>query len=173
MRSRAAFLALLAVLAISTSTARAQSAPLPRHALTPGAVETRDTARVCHAGYSATVRPKAAAWRVLRKQVFVRYGIDWHAKGYQADHLIPLAIGGASSVLNVWPEPIHVPLGAISKDSIDGRYLYNLVCRWHRLSLDSAQRLMAKPDGWLVLYRQFHHEPASVLRRLPPEWARP
>lgn len=168
-RSLASLVPLL--LAFATGSLRAQTPPVakPNPKRTPGAVLTRDTAKTCHAGYAASIRPNEKTWRALRKQVAARYGVDWRATGYQMDHLIPLTLSGASTVENLWLQPIHVPMGAISKDSVDGRYLYNLVCRWHRMSLDSAQRLMQSPNGWVILWRQYHHESAKLRRLLQPE----
>ncbi len=93
--------------------------PTPNPSRTPGAVSSHSVRTVCAKGYSARSRPTGPQWRALRKQVFTAYGIDPNAKGYQLDHLVPFAIGGASAPANLWPEPLAGPYGAIVKDTVD------------------------------------------------------
>jgi hypothetical protein len=48
------------------------------------------------------------------------YGVpqqDW--SGYEFDHLIPLAIGGDSSIDNLWPQPHGMPDGSDGKDRLE------------------------------------------------------
>jgi hypothetical protein len=48
------------------------------------------------------------------------YGVpqtDW--SGYEFDHLIPLAIGGDSSIDNLWPQPHGDPDGSNGKDKLE------------------------------------------------------
>lgn len=68
---------------------------------------------------------------------------------------------------NLWPQRLAGPMGAFAKDTVDS-YVANLVCRWHLISLDSAQRIMARPQGWVTLYNRYHHAPAAE-RALRPE----
>jgi hypothetical protein len=56
----------------------------------------------------------------MKKTIAAHYGVpqsDW--EGYEFDHLIPLAIGGDSSIDNVWPQPHGDPDGSNGKDKLE------------------------------------------------------
>lgn len=56
----------------------------------------------------------------MKQQVAAHYGIpqaDWG--NYEFDHLLPLAIGGDSSVDNLWPQPRGNPDGSDGKDKLE------------------------------------------------------
>lgn len=83
-----------------------------------------------------------------RDLVYTRYGlprghyVDGHyvgvRKAYVIDHLIPLELGGANAVTNLWPEPRSE---ARRKDRVEAK-LHAAVCG-HRLALRIAQRRIA------------------------------
>src|SRR3989338_6374719 len=78
--------------------------PLPDHGCTPGAVFKNTTKdQICVTGYTKTVRSVSTS---LRKKVFAEYGIDYDQPfgSYEADHLIPLALGGNNDISNLFPE---------------------------------------------------------------------
>ena len=63
--------------------------------------------------------------QAMKQQVAAHYGIaqaDW--PNYEFDHLLPLAIGGDSSVDNLWPQPRGNPDGSDGKDKLELN-LYN------------------------------------------------
>jgi len=47
------------------------------------------------------------------------YDIAAPLSDYELDHLIPLELGGASTVANLWPEPWADPRGAHRKDDLE------------------------------------------------------
>ena len=56
----------------------------------------------------------------MKLTIAQHYGVpqaDW--SGYEFDHLIPLAIGGDSSIDNVWPQPHGDPDGSNGKDKLE------------------------------------------------------
>ncbi|MBI3565201.1 MAG: hypothetical protein HY079_08400 [Elusimicrobia bacterium] len=58
--------------------------------------------------------------RGMKTQVAAHYGVaeaDW--RDYEFDHLIPLAIGGDSSVDNLWPQPDQDNQGSAGKDRLE------------------------------------------------------
>lgn len=60
----------------------------------------------------------------MKLTIAQHYGVpqtDW--SGYEFDHLIPLAIGGDSSIDNLWPQPHGDPDGSNGKDKLE-EYLY-------------------------------------------------
>ena len=86
--------------------------PLPDPACTPGATDPTVTqtnlkTTVCRkGGYTSSVRPPEAITEPAKKQIMAAYGIPWSkASSYELDHLVELAIGGASDTRNLWPEP--------------------------------------------------------------------
>jgi len=86
--------------------------PLPDPACTPGAIDSAVTqanlpTTVCQkGGYTSTVRPPETITEPFKKKIMAAYGIPWSkASSYELDHLVELAIGGASDTRNLWPEP--------------------------------------------------------------------
>ncbi|HXT01864.1 MAG TPA: hypothetical protein VN915_14410 [Elusimicrobiota bacterium] len=56
----------------------------------------------------------------MKLTIAQHYGVpqaDWN--GYEFDHLIPLAIGGDSSIDNLWPQPHGDPDGSNGKDKLE------------------------------------------------------
>ena len=75
---------------------------LPNPKLTPGAVRSTDTALYCHQRTSV-VRHTS---RALKDSVYREFGFSYtrHPKG-EVDHLVPLEVGGADVLRNLWFEP--------------------------------------------------------------------
>lgn len=122
--------------------------PLPDSGVTPGAVATRDTAVVCHRS-TVTVRHTTAA---MKTAVYRSYRITTHPTGsYEVDHLIPLELGGADTVTNLWPEPAAPLPGFHQKDVLENT-LHRLACTG-AIALDSAQRGIAR--DWVRMYRRY------------------
>jgi hypothetical protein len=108
---------LLAALAICHG-----SAGLPDRACTPGAVQSRDTAAVCTAGWSSAHRHVTYA---QRRRLFAAYAIPWSQRSsYRLDHLVPLEIGGANTDANLFPQPL---VWSYRKDKVEDA-LHDLVC---------------------------------------------
>jgi hypothetical protein len=137
----------LALAAFATVTSEAQ---LPDPGLTPGAWDTQATADdVCTPGYAQAHRPSFAESNTLKHEVFARYGIAWSEHGkYELDPLVPLELGGNSSIENLWPE---LWPEAIVKDALENR-LHALVCDGE-LSLHDAQ--MQISSDWEACYRRY------------------
>ena len=75
---------------------------LPNPKLTPGEVFEVTLQDICTPEYSRKVR---AVPTHLKKQAYARYGItSWEPGDYEIDHLIPLSLGGSSSIRNHWPQ---------------------------------------------------------------------
>ena len=121
---------------------------VPRRSLTPGAAFAVGKARICVAGYSASVRnvPQAEA-----TAVYDRYGVAHVPYAHEVDHLVSLEIGGSNAIANLWPEPYAGRWGARTKDVLENR-LHELVCSG-RLALRKAQRIEAR--NWVAAYRRY------------------
>ena len=63
----------------------------------------------------------------MKAVVAAHYGIarsDWG--NYEFDHLIPLAIGGDSSIDNLWPQPHGNPDGSQGKDRLEDQLYHEM-----------------------------------------------
>ena len=122
--------------------------PLPDPECTPGAVFHEATLEtICVSGYSKTVRKVSDS---LKKKVYESYGIPYpQPRGsYEADHLIPLAIGGNNDIANLFPESGEPRPGFREKDVVEV-YLRDVVCAG-QIGLAAAQFQVAR--DWLSIY---------------------
>ncbi len=109
----------------------------PDRALTPGATDPRVTeanlsSTICRAGgYTATVRPPVAYTGAVKRRLMSRAHATGPAGQWEADHLVPLEIGGdpgytldrAGLPANLWLEPWNGVGGAHVKDTVENRSL--------------------------------------------------
>jgi hypothetical protein len=88
-----------------------------------GAYDVNATASaVCTLGYAR--RHRKVPYRI-RDRVYNAYGLArGHRRGYVIDHLIPLELGGANAIANLWPQPRPE---SKRKDRDEGR-LHDQVC---------------------------------------------
>jgi hypothetical protein len=155
----AAAVAFLYVLGVAIGTLFGQEAPvahyrldstfsLPDTLVTPGVVETSDTAVICHRK-TGTVREVTLG---MHKTIFEEYGVPYRVHAaYEDDHVIPLELGGANSNANRWPQPLAQ---ARIKDVVEN-YAHRQVCAG-KLDLTWVQAWIAR--DWVVLlrYKQAH-----------------
>ena len=118
--------------------------PMPNPRLTPGAIQSSNTAAICTPGWAEAHRDVSSA---TKDYVASEYGLSSHS-GYEIDHLIPLELGGANSVANLWPEPYGSPFGATQKDGLED-YLHDQVC-YHGMPLAEAQHEIA--SNWYAAW---------------------
>jgi hypothetical protein len=137
---------------------RSTSRYLPRHDLTPGAIDPRVTQAnihqtICRRGYTRSVRPPYAVSNRLKHRVMRTYGVTGSIHDYELDHLIPLELGGCPDCQqNLWPEPRNGFPGADAKDEVED-YLNRAVCRGV-IPLAKAQQEIAR--DWYAVYRRMH-----------------
>jgi hypothetical protein len=131
---------------------------LPRHDLTPGAIDPRITQRnientICRRGYTASVRPPFEYTNAMKHRLMRVYGVTGSIHDYELDHLIPLELGGCPDCeANLWPQPKNVFPGAREKDKVED-YLHHQVCSG-ALPLAEAQREIA--SDWYAVYKRIH-----------------
>jgi len=98
---------------------------LPRHELTPGAIDPRVTqsnigSTICRRGYTKSVRPPFEYTNAMKHRLMRLYGVSGSIHDYELDHLIPLELGGCSDCeANLWPEARNVFPGASEKDEVE------------------------------------------------------
>ena len=69
----------------------------------------------------------------------------------ELDHLIPLELGGADAVDNIWPQPAKPVPGFHEKDKLEN-YLHKQVCAG-KMALVDAQALIR--TNWVAAYSQY------------------
>ncbi|HET9117213.1 MAG TPA: hypothetical protein VFN75_03910 [Pseudonocardiaceae bacterium] len=121
------------------------SRPNPR--LTPGQVSQTDTHAVC----SSPLHTKIKISYPEQEAVFARYGISLsQQRHYSMDYLVPLDIGGAPSLSNLWPAAVKGN-GFHEKEQLNHQ-LRVLVCRG-TLTLAAAQRGVVK--DWFAMWASY------------------
>jgi hypothetical protein len=142
--------------------------PLPDPLCTPGAVMTEDLELLCHQATRTRRHVRAAT----HEAVFTSYGDAYPPPpgAYEVDHLIPLALGGANVIANLWPEPSEPQPGFHEKDRVED-YLHREVCAG-RMDLAEAQRAIA--TDWPRVHRQIQGtSPAPRGDDRDDEWGNP
>jgi len=140
----------------------------PDHECTPGAVFPNvTTTQTCVAGYTKTVRNVSVS---LKKQVYQEYGIPYPPTfgSYEADHFIPLTLGGSNEIGNLFPEAAAPKPGFREKDIVEN-YLHEQVCDGHIL-LPAAQRAIA--TDWLAVYKSMSPSDIARLKAKYADWSK-
>ena len=116
----------LSILLTLTWPARAQESLLPNPKLTPGRVAQSDKDR---GGVTAEMEQK----------VFARYRLPWSSRAaYKIDHLIPLELGGADTIDNLWPQSLRArPYGPERKELLTEVLLQRVARK--QITLEQAQ----------------------------------
>lgn len=134
---------------------------LPDPACTPGATDPAVTPAnlsqtICRSGYTKTVRPTEAATSVVKTESADAYKRPRN-KTSELDHLVPLELGGASSVSNLWIEPNAAGARSFTnpKDLVENA-LNKAVCT-HQVSLVAAQQAIAQ--NWTTALHQLALRP--------------
>lgn len=122
-------------------------------ALNPAVSQDDIDQTICVTGWTATVRPPEAVSEAEKRASLAAYGDSGPLRSYEYDHLIPLALGGATNdARNLWPEPGASPN---PKDAVE-LSLRGQVCSG-RISLAAAQREIA--SDWVSLSRRLVRSP--------------
>lgn len=140
-----------------TSTNAGQ--PLPDPTCTPGAVDPNATvAQLCRAGgYTTSVRPPVSGTSGTGKAknyAYQAYGIATGTVS-ELDHLVPLSVGGANDITNLWPEVGSLPN---PKDRVE-TVIHNALCT-HAVDLAAAQQAIAA--NWTTALSVLHLGTASL-----------
>lgn len=140
---------------------------LPDPDCTPGAVFSEATVdTICVSGYTKKVRNVTAN---MKKQIYNAYGINYPQKtgSYEADHLIPLELGGSNELANLFPEAAAPQPGFREKDVVEN-FLHQEVCAG-RTALSTAQKQIA--TDWLAVYTSLSAEQIKGLKSQFKSWA--
>jgi len=122
----------LAVLTLTIATsALAQEALLPNPKLTPGRIAERD-------------KDRGGVTLKMEKKVFSRYRLPWPRRAeFKIDHLIPVELGGADTIDNLWPQSLRAkPYGADRKELLTEVFLERVAKK--QITLEQARELIRK-----------------------------
>ena len=140
---------------------------LPDQDCTPGAVFSDATVEeICVSGYTKTVRNVPVS---LKREVYREYDFAYPPPygSFEADHLIPLALGGSNDIANLWPEAADPRPGFKEKDVVEN-YLHEEVCG-RRINLGVAQEMIAK--NWLLIYENLSPRTIAQIKSRYKSWA--
>lgn len=114
------------LLFVLAADVRAQEALLPDPKLTPGRVAQSEKDR-----RGVTVE--------MEQKVFARYRLPWSSRpAFKIDHLIPLELGGADTIDNLWPQSLRAkPYGWERKELLTEVLLQRIAKR--QITLEQAQ----------------------------------
>lgn len=121
---------------------------LPDANFTPGATRTTDPKEVC----SQTTKQFRKTTATMKRRAYSEYAAKKiKDRCCEVDHLVPLELGGADDVVNLWPQPYPQ---AHWKDAVEG-WLHREVCAGRR-ELVSSQRAIA--TNWYALYVEMNSD---------------
>jgi hypothetical protein len=121
----------LTVSFLTVAPASAQEYSLPNPKLTPGRIAEHDKDRG-----GVTVQ--------MEQKVFAHYRIPWSRRPqFKVDHLIPLELGGADTIDNLWPQSLRTrPYDADRKELLTEVLLQRI--RTGRMTVAQAQEEIRK-----------------------------
>ena len=150
-----------------TKSADCKSGILPDHDCTPGAIFQNATIEeICTTGYSQSIRKVSTS---LKKKVYAEYNLPYPQKrgSYEADHLIPLELGGSNDIANLFPEA-KLPFPGFPEKDLVENYLHQEVCA-HRVALSVAQKIIAQ--DWTEIHNNLTPDQIEKLKNQYKNWS--
>jgi hypothetical protein len=86
----------------------------------------------------------------MKREIYREYEITDHS-GYVIDHLVPVELGGKSTLSNLWPQKLE---DSERKDRLEAR-LHALVISG-QLDLSTAQKAIS--ENWIATYKTYVHD---------------
>ena len=133
----------------AAGAAHGQELARPDPFMTPGAVDPSVTlADIC----TGTTKTRRHVSPATRAEVLRNYNVsDVGSVGMELDHLIPLALGGANTAANLWPEP--APDYEI-KDHLEVELQRRVCVAYRTLTPAEAEQVLAQTrreiaDDWV------------------------
>lgn len=154
---------LLWPLALFATTAWAGDLPDPK--ITPGATDPEvseanikeSICKVTHFTWTEGHMPPPSFLEPILKEQLKQYGYDdTNLKHFQADHLIPLSVGGhPTDPKNIWPQVLLTKWSARRKDYLE-EVMHDKVCKGE-VSLKDAQEMFR--TNWIEGYKKYIGDP--------------
>ncbi|HXM33049.1 MAG TPA: hypothetical protein VN921_05295 [Chthoniobacterales bacterium] len=131
MNNRFIYIAVIITSLMAAQNGRAEDLLLPNPKLTPGKIARRD-------------KDQHGVSVAMEQKVFKRYRIPWIRRAeFKIDHLIPLELGGADHVENLWPQNLRVKPYGVERKELLTRCLLLRIAEG-RITLAQAQTAIQK-----------------------------
>ena len=132
---RLTFAALLALMI--AVPAQAGDSLLPNPKLTPGKIARRD-------------KDRNGVTEEMERRLFDRYHIPWRRRAeFKVDHLIPIELGGADVIENLWPQSLFArPYSVERKELLTQRLLARIA--EGKMTLAQAQKEIS--EDWISCF---------------------
>jgi hypothetical protein len=124
---------------------------MPDSRFTPGEVRTIDKNEAC----STTTKQFRLTTEAMKKQVCINYGLKDcpHEGKMEIDHLVPLELGGADTVANLWAQPASPKPGFHEKDKLEN-WLHEQVCSGKMALIDAQAKIRT---NWFAAYQEMNN----------------
>ena len=144
-------LLLLAILATAAFAQDRLDPAVPNPKLTPGVVADTDQSVVCGVVGGKTYSKRH---RQTSAELKAKVRAEYHQRRCgEIDHRLPLALGGADALGNLWCQPAApAPWTYKVKDKLE-EHVWEAVCKRHTMTLQQGQAVFLAPD-WRVEYRK-------------------
>ena len=113
---------------------------LPDPKLTPGKIARKDKDRL-------------GVTEEMERRVFSRYRIPWRRRPeFKVDHLIPIELGGADAIDNLWPQSLSTrPYNAHRKEVLTRLLLARIATG--QMTLEQAQKEIS--EDWISCFVEY------------------
>jgi hypothetical protein len=110
---------------------------LPDRKLTPGKIARKD-------------KDRRGVTEEMERHIFDRYHIPWRRRlEFKVDHLIPVELGGADAVDNLWPQSLYArPYNAQRKELLTQHLLASIAAG--KMTLTQAQKEIS--EDWISCF---------------------
>lgn len=119
---------------------------LPNPELTPGRAASADVNEVCVKDYTMMARHVTNG---TKNKVYTLYGVS--KDGKKIDHLVPLSIGGANTIDNLWPHAYQAEYSVFEKTRLEVK-LRKVVCNEHYPILEAQECIRT---NWVECFNKF------------------
>lgn len=128
-----------AALLTLTLAVQAQAADdmLPNPKLTPGKIARKD-------------KDRNGVTEEMERHLFDRYHIPWRRRAeFKVDHLIPLELGGADVMENLWPQSLYARPYSVERKELLTQYLLARIAAG-KMTLAQAQKEIS--EDWISCF---------------------
>lgn len=110
---------------------------LPDPKLTPGKIARKD-------------KERSGVTEEMERHVFSRYHIPWRRRAeFKVDHLIPVELGGADVVDNLWPQSLYARPYSVERKELLTRHLLARIAAG-KMTLAQAQKEIS--EDWISCF---------------------
>jgi hypothetical protein len=138
LRKRLTFAALLTLLLAVRAQAGDDMLPNPK--LTPGKIARKD-------------KDRNGVTEEMERHLFDRYHIPWRRRPeFKVDHLIPIELGGADVMENLWPQSLYARPYSVKRKELLTRHLLARIAAG-KMTLAQAQKEIS--EDWISCFVEY------------------